>query len=1086
MKSLETLISPFVKSQFPEFYQEEGPLFVLFTKEYFKFLESSGETFDKSRNLLNYKDIDLTVDEFLIHFKEKYLSGVSLDSYSSKRKLIKAAQDIFRSKGTDRSIDLLFRMAFGTGSKIYTPGDDVLKLSDGTWVVPRYLEITRSSKTANYIGKLITGSKSGATAFVEHLITRNVNGKLVDLIYISNIENDFATGDIITTDGIIEGSPKVIGSLTSLNITESGQNFTVGEIVDLVSTNGISGKARVSSISTETGLVTFSLISGGWGYSIDANTNVSSKVITISNVTNSNTSISNFDIHETLTQNLYNLSVNNSTGEYTVGDLITNPAGSSAAVVKVISTSSSNTANLIVNNISGNTFANTILYVTNRSYVSTNTEVVFNVGDIVRQRTGSSNTATGTISTVANSVTLSVNTGVAISANGLHVGTYVKQVNTNATGVIKLIPREDVFDYDNVSRIVLTSVSGTFNGTDKFNTYSDSGYTTYVSNATPISAVTGYIYEIIDITGSSRWSSSNTILSTVTPTTNTTILVASDVGGTYGTNTDVTATGTVVGSNSIAVGVNGVNNTFYATNNSIVFGTTSNTYANSAGISTGTGAAFDIGLIENTETVRISPDLLSANGEYGTPFASMLLSGANSGYGYLSSVYVFNGGTGYTNGNLVVFSGGNTGVGSYGAANATITTDASGTITIVNIAANTGSGDYVSTPSTSIVNSTGGSTGVGTGANVAPLFAYGLIKLAGGDGSSRIFDLLTYQTKTIGSIASLSNINPGENYNIRPFVHVHEPLIAALGKRDTILTINTITGGPTFSVGEVVKQLVGSDAISITANNASGNTNFEVGEFAVVYNGATPSGNGVVVSSTFDTESNSFIVILNSTAGTFSNTYTVVGQTTGFNVTINNWNNYTNITTAKGRVTDVVANTTIYLSRESIYTDFVVGEQVVGQTSGVTANVVSVQENTTNEVIGENAVISANVITSSGAISSLDVTNSGVGYVQDETVTVTSSDGQRVATAKVNLLKQGVGEGYYSSTRGFLDNNKCIHDGHYYQEYSYEVQSSVPFERYEEMLKQLLHVSGTRMFGRFVTSNVLNNNITVISNIETS
>ena len=37
MKEIEKLITPLIDSQFPGFYQEEGPLFVLFLKEYFVF-----------------------------------------------------------------------------------------------------------------------------------------------------------------------------------------------------------------------------------------------------------------------------------------------------------------------------------------------------------------------------------------------------------------------------------------------------------------------------------------------------------------------------------------------------------------------------------------------------------------------------------------------------------------------------------------------------------------------------------------------------------------------------------------------------------------------------------------------------------------------------------------------------------------------------------------------------------------------------------------------------------------------------------------------------------------------------------------
>jgi hypothetical protein len=109
--------------------------------------------------------------------------------------------------------------------------------------------------------------------------------------------------------------------------------------------------------------------------------------------------------------------------------------------------------------------------------------------------------------------------------------------------------------------------------------------------------------------------------------------------------------------------------------------------------------------------------------------------------------------------------------------------------------------------------------------------------------------------------------------------------------------------------------------------------------------------------------------------------------------------------------------------------------------------------------------------------------DSGFGYEDDETVNIVSGDGERVATAKVNLINQGIGQGYYTSTKGFLDSNKYIFDGRYYQDYSYEVQSSVPFEKYEDLLKQLLHVSGTKLYGRILSSSVIPVNASATSNV---
>ena len=75
MKNVEKLISPLISSQFPSFYQEEGPQFIAFVKAYYEWLESEGQAIAQSRNLFEYRDIDTTLDEFILYFKEKYLKN---------------------------------------------------------------------------------------------------------------------------------------------------------------------------------------------------------------------------------------------------------------------------------------------------------------------------------------------------------------------------------------------------------------------------------------------------------------------------------------------------------------------------------------------------------------------------------------------------------------------------------------------------------------------------------------------------------------------------------------------------------------------------------------------------------------------------------------------------------------------------------------------------------------------------------------------------------------------------------------------------------------------------------------------------
>lgn len=1149
MRDIEKIITPFVEAQFPSFYEEEGPLFVLFVKEYYNWLSTqtylidgvnvAGAALYHSRALPDYRDIDKTAEDYLIYFKEKYLKGVNFNSLSSRRTLIKAAHDLFKSKGSSLSIELLFSLVFGITIEIYTPGDDVIKCSNAKWVIPKYLEVTPTSKSALLAGKQVTGTKSGASAFVEYVITRSVYGRYIDILFLSSIDGEFVVNDIITSDGIIENAPRVTGSFNSINITEAGEKFVEGEEVNITSATGINGIAYVNSVNSATGLVRFAIIDGGWGYSTLSNTVVSDKVLLINNITNANTSITSFEKYETVGQNNFSVVLNNVIGDFSTGTLLTNHAGALSAISSKNQTTGSNAATLVINPISGTTFANTIVYAANNAFIFTNTSVTFNVGGSIVQSNGTSNTATGAIKASANVTIIDINTAT-ISANGLHVGNYVLQATTLAKGRIVAIPREVDHVYTSVSKIAVSVDSGTFDNTTSLSTYSDSTYTTFVASATPTTSRLGYKLELEYVSGTSRWSSGNTVLLKDSPSTNNVILLSADLGGKYSSNTSYPSTGKVIGSNSTAIGIVSVSNTFYGTGLDRIWGSTSNTFANVSQVSTGTGADFLIGTLSDSETVLLSPDLISGNndgpGSNSTTYNTMLISGANSTYGNLSSIYIKSGGTGYSNTDKGIITSG-----AISFSNTTIVTDASGTILSCTLGPIKGTG-VTTTPTITIANSTGG-TSTGSGADLTPVSSLGFPKSPLGDITYTILDLLRFESRSIGTITSLTAINPGENYNLSPFVSIEEPYVSAYGKRDFKIDITSLSVATGYTVGELITQSLSTPSIQIISNNYTGNTSsvYDVGEYVTTNNGINITGTGTIYSTSFS--SPNYTTILTGNTGTFSNTISTskltVSTNTGFSVgdaviqgagangvvlvtntstmiirnvsgtfqanstkvtgtgtsnatisavssnfkvyqmfgnttkgvtDISNTSASTTNSFARGRIKESSNLSVLFVKRISLFTEFVPGYLITGSVSGCTANVVSAIEDSSSNIIGLNANVTANVVTTVGSVSGLSLVDSGLSFAQDQAATFASTDGTRVGSGKINIGGIGTGKGYYATNNGLLDDLDYIHDGEYYQEFSYEIQSTKPFETYYTLLKQLLHVAGTKMFGKVVTS----------------
>ncbi len=1171
MSSIEKHISPILKSQFPDFYRDQGAVFVAFVEEYYKWLETNtssyanytgalidGNPLYHSRRMLDYKDIDKTVDEFYVYFKEKYLKNVDFETNISKKRFIKASHDLFGAKGSQRSFELFFNLLYGTPIEIYVPGSDILKPSDGTWTIPVYLELSRTNRTLTFPGKMITGSLSGATGFVENIITRNINGKLIDIAFLSDITGSFVTGEIVSDGAAVADAPKVIGSLSGINITAGGEGFSVGEIVTVTSDRGVEARARIDNIDSVTGIVRFTIIDSGWGYSNTAETIVSTKTIPVSNVYNSNSYITEFFRNETVSQNLFSFSLTDVSGVLSTGRAYRNGDNStpslSYAVSKTQNTasiSSGSTSTLVLNQNSANVFSNSIVYEANRAKIFTSNAVIFTIGQSVVQSNGSANSVTGIVAETGNVAIITANTST-ITSNGIHIGTYLYQSTSNAEGYVTAIPRENYFTFTNVNIIAVSNTVGTFNNTSTITVYADSSKANNLGTFTPLQSVKGYEYLLVETNFSTntRWSSSNTVIKSGTPSVNTTILLASDIGGKVASYSNVTATANLFAQNSTAIGLTSVLGTFYGNGNSTIYGLSSNTFSNTVSIYAGQNADFSVGYISDSETVRLATDFISANndgpGANTVKYSNMLITGVNSGYGYLTDVLVYSSGTGYNNTNIVTFTGGNSGTGSFGVGNATLTTDASGNIVLITLSSNTGNG-IITTPSVSVVNSSGGSSGVGSGASLIPTSKYGFPKYLDGDITTPLIDLFAFESKTIGSISTLSAINPGEDYNANPFTIAYEPYVAAHGKRDILLEISINSGGG-FVEGEYVNQITSQSGVVITSNAYSGNSSlaYEVNEVAYSTDGISNTATGVVFSHTRNLVSNVHTTVLVSNTGTWQNTinvsvlsvssntnfapgnkitqsttangilvtsnsstlivrnvqgtfaagsvssnasptpgsttissasnssiYKIFGLTTGSISSVTNASACTASTTARAKVINH-SNTNLTLKRISLFTDFTTSANIVGVTSGTDATILGVADDVSSRIVGDNAIISANVVASNGTITVATVVDSGFGYESAEGLTLLSADGLRAASGSANVSTQGVGAGYYSSTRGFLDDAKYIHDGEYYQNYSYEIQTSLPLDKYSDVLKEVLHISGKKLFGRVVTSPVAN------------
>lgn len=269
-------ISHLVKYQFPEFYRENGDNFIAFMEAYYEWMEQEGNINSKLRSVTDLLDIDKTSEDFLKHFAKTYMSELPPEIIGNQRLFQKHILDIYRTKGSEAGVRLLFRLLFNEDIGLYIPSYDIFAASDGKWVERNYIEVAYNKNFPLYQGRVITGMDSQSRAFVENAISFTKRGFRVYALYITNIRGNFRVGESISAEGLdipFTEMLRINGSPVEVDVVASGIGFENGDIFEF-SEHSDDMKLVVSETGTATGTMEFRLEDGGTYYSMDANVNI--------------------------------------------------------------------------------------------------------------------------------------------------------------------------------------------------------------------------------------------------------------------------------------------------------------------------------------------------------------------------------------------------------------------------------------------------------------------------------------------------------------------------------------------------------------------------------------------------------------------------------------------------------------------------------------------------------------------------------------------------------------------------------------------------------------------------------------------
>lgn len=1066
-------ISEYIQQQFPAVYRENGDTLIAFIQAYFEFLEN-GETSSTQliRGLAANRDIDYTLDQFVVHFKEKYLAQFPFVTAIDKRFVVKHIMDYYRSKGTPLGAELLIRILFNQDANVYLPGGDVLRASDSKWNIPRYLEVSFSDRTRGFVNKQVTGTISLATAFVEGVVTKRVQGRYIDIVYLSDIKGTFVTGELITDDGLTTNAPKVTGSLTSIDVVNGGQDNVVGDIFSVVDSSGRQGKARVSAIENATGRVSFSIDDGGSGYTLntpddgdDTNDHTNVRVATaMISIDNSNTSnpyllfetvkqpreeidfLSGTDINSTYFANTVQAA-----GDYLVGVKTYVESYTANGTQNTFSRHATSTGNSVVVTANG-------ALVPATDYTANSTDVIFDTDPAANTSIKVVNyveTANALIVSVANTDANGDSIAVS-SANGTAVvittsGTFGNQLSIDFTTSDAPFANGEVISEEQTVVLNINSTSGSFQvgetvemtqltspsavgNTTLINAYAYGVVTAANSTQLDLEPAFGTFISAETITGANSAATATINSSSIsvagatgilTSNTDANTWVVQDVSGTFTVGKTVRGSKSLVVEEISALSTIGASDIWYNANveaNAIVDSFTNtavsgivvgqnSTYVGLYGNTTAFSFVANAGITINTDRTTIRALDLTAHPNKNLAIISIATGGgATFEPGSLENEEVVTLNTDLVGGNNIV------GV----------------NLLDINI---DGSNSGVGFVDSLTINS--GGTGYANDAVIA---------FTGGgfaDGEPIVQANATITTDGSGTITSITVVTAGEGFYSTPTI----TLPATGGTEANVEPVMDFGYGlfrnPQGDSGDTLEDLFTFESVTIgsisSLNRINPGSNYNVDPFTSVHNSLTAGFNRKNIRLDISIVSGSFQV----GEGIVQDTIT------------------------KGIV--LTANTSeITVKRVDFNTAFNTSSVITGSASEASATVSNVSEVGDSLAMGNNAVINTTVVVANGVATAVEVVDSGYGYIDDIEVSLINANSVFAITGRSNVATQGIGSGFWTGVNAHLNSAKKLHDNRYYQEFSYDLQTGISIDRYRDIVQDVMHVAGTRLFGLVV------------------
>jgi hypothetical protein len=231
---IQNRLSVLIPKQLPEFVQDEYQNFIIFLKAYYEFLEQNNQAQSVLHNLSRYSDIDETAEELISKFLGTYSEDYFLSEVSENRLIIKRIRDIYKSKGSEKAYQTLFRILYNETIDFFYPNQYVLKASSGKWQRSFSLRVKPVNTLQNlydFENTEVVGETSGARAIVSKVIRFNLGESEIFELQLdsSSIDGVFVKEEVINATKL-----NILNNLPGETLEIKGILYSLVSKIDII------------------------------------------------------------------------------------------------------------------------------------------------------------------------------------------------------------------------------------------------------------------------------------------------------------------------------------------------------------------------------------------------------------------------------------------------------------------------------------------------------------------------------------------------------------------------------------------------------------------------------------------------------------------------------------------------------------------------------------------------------------------------------------------------------------------------------------------------------------------------------------